>query len=164
LKYDAVKLECRGLLKALKKFRFWLYGCYFTIETDAQTLVWLLNQPPNDRPNAMMMRWLTYIRLFDFHVKHIPGSKNGAADALSRCGTGPVDPPEDENDADNYFDIKLCSIRASCHNVHSLTARIYLHEAEYDGDDLVLEHYLETLRRLSDMTDQEFELLRKRLS
>jgi len=55
----------------------WLYGRYFTIETDAQTLVWLLNQPPNDLPNAMMTRWLAYIRLFDFHVKHIPGNKNG---------------------------------------------------------------------------------------
>jgi hypothetical protein len=38
-KYDAVKLECRGLLKALKKFRFWLYGRHFKVETDAQTLV-----------------------------------------------------------------------------------------------------------------------------
>jgi len=28
-KYDALKLECRGLLKALKKFRFWVHGCFF---------------------------------------------------------------------------------------------------------------------------------------
>src|SRR5947207_14754992 len=34
LKYDIVKLECRELLKALKKFRFWLYERYFIIETD----------------------------------------------------------------------------------------------------------------------------------
>jgi hypothetical protein len=34
-KYDAVKLECRGLLKALKKFRFWLFGRHFIVETDA---------------------------------------------------------------------------------------------------------------------------------
>ncbi len=77
-KYDAVKLECRGLLKALKKFRFWLYGRYFTLETDAQTLVWLLYQPPNDLPNAMMTRWLTYIRLFDFDVKQFLGPKMAA--------------------------------------------------------------------------------------
>ena len=38
-KYDAIKLECRGLLKTLKKFHFWLFGRYFTVETDAQTLV-----------------------------------------------------------------------------------------------------------------------------
>src|SRR5436305_3564569 len=82
-KYDAVKLECRGLLKALRKFRFWLYGRHFKLETDAQTLVWLLNQPPNDLPNAMITRWLTYIRLFDFDVKHVAGNKNGGADALS---------------------------------------------------------------------------------
>ena len=55
-KYDAVKLECRGLLKALKKLRFWLYERHFQLETDARTLVWLLNQPPNDLPNAMMTR------------------------------------------------------------------------------------------------------------
>jgi len=157
LKYDAVKLECRGLLKALKKFRFWLYGRYFTIETNAQTLVWLLNQPSNDLPNAMMMRWLAYIRLFDFHVKHIPGNKNGATDALSQRGAGPADPPEDENDTDDYFDAKLYSMRASYGNAPSHTAWIYLYEAEYDGDDLVLGRYLETLRRPSDMTDEEFE-------
>jgi hypothetical protein len=82
-KYDAVKLEYRGLLKTLKKFRFLLYGRYFNIETDVKMLVWLLNQPPNDLPNAMMTRWLTYIHLFDFDVKHIPRKRNGAADALS---------------------------------------------------------------------------------
>jgi hypothetical protein len=77
------------------------------LETDAQTLVWLLNQPPNDLPNAMMTRWLTYIRLFDFDVKHIPGTKNGGADALSRRGLAPKDEVEDENEADDYFDAKL---------------------------------------------------------
>src|SRR5438045_8422556 len=89
-KYDGVKLECRGLLKALKKFRFWLFGRHFFVETDAQTIVWLLNQPPNDLPNAMMTRWLTYIRLFDFDVKHVAGNKNGAADALSQIGRAHV--------------------------------------------------------------------------
>jgi len=61
LKCNALKLECRGLLKALKKLQFWLFGRYFQVETDSQTLCWLLNQPPNDLPNAMMTRWLTYI-------------------------------------------------------------------------------------------------------
>ena len=105
----------------------------------------------------MMTRWLAYIRLFDFYVKHIPGNKNGAADALSRRGAGLADPPEDENDADDYFDTKLYSMRTSYGNARSHTARIYLHKAEYDGDDLVLGRYLETLRRPSDMTDEEFE-------
>src|SRR5216117_4095255 len=109
---------------------------------DARTLIWLLNQPPNDLPNAMMTRWLAYIRLFDFHVKHIPGTKNGGADALSRRGQAPEDLREDEDEADDYFDGKLYSIRASDQiseqNPYSPRARIYLHDAEYDGDDLIL--------------------------
>jgi hypothetical protein len=116
-KYDAVKLECRGLLKALKKLRFWLYGRHFTVETDAQTLVWLLNQPPNDLPNAMMTRWLSYIRLFDFDVKHIKGMKNGAADSLSWRGLAETDSDGEDNPGE-LFDAKLNAVsveRSECH-------------------------------------------------
>ena len=39
-KYNAVnsKLECRGLMNALRKLRFWLYGRHFFLETDAINL------------------------------------------------------------------------------------------------------------------------------
>jgi Integrase zinc binding domain len=40
--------------------------------------------------------------------------------------------------------------------------RIYLHEAEYEGDDLVLGQYLETLNRPEGLTDQQFQRLRKK--
>ena len=38
-KYDATKRKCRGVLKALKKFRYWLYRVRFVLETDANVLV-----------------------------------------------------------------------------------------------------------------------------
>jgi hypothetical protein len=94
-KYDALKLEYRGLLKAFEKFRYWLFGQYFSVRTDSQSLVWLLNQPPNDLPNAMMMRQLAYLRLFDFDAVPVPGNKNGAADALSRRSAAAEDEAED---------------------------------------------------------------------
>jgi hypothetical protein len=112
-KYDAVKLECRGLLKALKKFRFWLYGRYFTIETDAQTLVWLLNQPLNDLPNAMMTRWLHTFGYSIFMLNIFLVTRTVAPMLYRRWGGGLEDLPEDENEADDYFDAKLYSIRAS---------------------------------------------------
>jgi hypothetical protein len=98
-KYDTVKLECRGLLKGLKKLRFWLFRRFFRVETDGQTLVWLLNQPPNDLPNALLTPWLSYIRLFDFEVKRVRGEKNGGPDAISRRGRAPED--EEENDEED---------------------------------------------------------------
>lgn len=42
-KSDAVKPECRELLQSHKKLRFWLFGQFFLVETDAQMLIWLLN-------------------------------------------------------------------------------------------------------------------------
>ena len=161
LKYDAVKLECRGLLKALKKLRFWLYGRHFYVETDAQTLVWLLNQPPNDLPNAMMTRWLAYIRLFDFTVKHVPGKKNGGADALSRRGYADGDEEEDQT-VDEYFDAKIYSIEFSTMSFQNPTARVYLHEGEYDGEYLLIGRYLESMERPLDITDDDFRRLRRK--
>ena len=82
--YDAVKLECRGLLPALKKFRCYRYGVQFLIEIDALTLLHKLNQPTSDLPGAIVGRWLAHIRLFSFDIKHIAGVKHTGPDALSR--------------------------------------------------------------------------------
>src|SRR5947207_10137877 len=103
-------------------------------------LVWLLNQPPNDLPNAMMTRWLYYIRLFDFDVKHIKGEKNGAADGLSRRGLAEADSDE-EDDPDAFFDAKMNAI--SVQPIEHSTARIWFHRAEYLGEDLMLGEYLD---------------------
>src|SRR5271163_804850 len=98
-------------MNGLKKLRFWLYGRYFTVFTDSQSLVWLLNQPPNDLPNAMMTRWLSYIRLFDFDTKHVPGAKNGAADALSQRGrSDEIEKEVDGEEAERYFEAKMYSV------------------------------------------------------
>ena len=97
----------------------------------------------------MITCWLTYIRLFDFDVKHIPGNKNGGADALSRCGCAPNDDPDD-SDPDDYFDSQLYNLSThsdqttltSPHAVHGPSyhlGRIYLLEGEYEGHDLMLE-------------------------
>jgi hypothetical protein len=162
-KYDALKLECRGLIKALKKLRFWLFGRYFTIVTDSQTLVWLLNQPPNDLPNAMMMRWLAYARLFDFDIKPVKGSQNGAADRLSRRGKGEDD--ETDSDPDDYFDSCLYSITAMLsidpygdYQVY----RVTFDRTKYEGNDLILGKYLATLQRPEGMSDGDYAQLRKK--
>ena len=68
LQYDAIKQECCAVLKALQKMRYWLYGVHFILETDAKVLVAQLNRSAMDLPGALVTRWITYIRLFDFKV------------------------------------------------------------------------------------------------
>ena len=81
-KYDSGKLECRGLLCALNKLRFYLYGIWFLVEIDAKTLVHQLNQPASDLPGSVVNRWLAWIRLFDFDLKHVAETKHGGPDSL----------------------------------------------------------------------------------
>ena len=83
-RYDVVKLECRGLLRALKKFLYYLYGVQFLIEIDARTVVHQLNQPTLDLPGAIVGRWLVYITLFSFDIKHVAGVKHKGPDPFSR--------------------------------------------------------------------------------
>ena len=87
-------------MKALKIFRFWLYAVYFTIEIDANTLVAQLNQSATDRPDALVSRWLAWIRLFDFDVLHVPGTKHSAADGLSRHPYSPAEKNEGASEQD----------------------------------------------------------------
>ena len=54
------------------------------IEIDARTLVHQLNQPTSDLPVAVVGRWLAYIRLFSFDIKHVAGVKHKGPDAVSR--------------------------------------------------------------------------------
>lgn len=82
--YDSGKRECRAALKALKKFCSYVYRVHFILKVDASTLVAQLNRSATDLPRAMVTRWLTWLKLFDFTVKHVPGPKHGATDGLSR--------------------------------------------------------------------------------
>jgi len=68
-RYDAVKLECRGL-RAIKKFRYYLYGVHFLVEIDARTLVHQLNQPTSDLPGTIVGRWLAYTVDPDVHLRY----------------------------------------------------------------------------------------------
>ena len=43
-----------------------------------------LNRAATDHLKALIIRWLAWIRLFDFEVRHVPRKQYTAADALSR--------------------------------------------------------------------------------
>ena len=83
-KYNAIKREYRAVLFALKRLYCYLYRVHFQLETDAKVLIYQLNRAVNDLPRALITYWIAWIRTFDFDVKHVKGTENAAADALSR--------------------------------------------------------------------------------
>jgi hypothetical protein len=111
--WDSGKHECKALLLALKKFRSYLYGTRFTVETDAKTLVAQLQRSATDLPGALVTRWLALLNLWDFDIVHVAGKKNVVADALSRRPEedGWEPPEEAEEDVEDFIDAHLNSAR-----------------------------------------------------
>ena len=84
LRYDVTKRNNYELLKTLKKVRFWLYEVQFITEIDVNTLIVQLNRSVVDLFKILMIRWLAWIRLFDFNVRHVLDKKYTATNELFR--------------------------------------------------------------------------------
>ncbi|GBG67408.1 hypothetical protein CBR_g544 [Chara braunii] len=79
---DARKKELLAFVSVLKRWRHFLLGRQrFTWATGNNPLTYYKTQ---DTVSSTIGRWMYFIDQFDFTSKHIPGSSNKAADALSR--------------------------------------------------------------------------------
>ncbi len=120
-KYDATKREYCRVLKIFKKLRVWITRVYFMLETNANMLVAQLNRAATDYPRALITRWLTQIRLFDFEVRHVPRKQHTVADALSQRPRHPDDTDLSDKDVNNWILTELgvyeiCPMIASNNN------------------------------------------------
>jgi hypothetical protein len=75
---------------------------HFVLELAANALVAQLNRSASDLPGALVTRWIAWIQLFDFTVRHVPGTKHTAADGLSRRPRVEGE-MEDEQDVDYFY-------------------------------------------------------------
>ncbi|KAK1907837.1 hypothetical protein P3342_006166 [Pyrenophora teres f. teres] len=121
--WDSGKHECKALLLTLKKFRSYLYGVRFTVETDAKTLVAQLQRSATDLPGALVTRWLALLNLWDFDIVHVPGKKNVVADALSRRPEpeGWEPPEEPEEDVEDFIDAHLNATQLILEEIYETT-------------------------------------------
>lgn len=160
-KYNATKWECRGVLKALKKVRYWLYGVRFILETDARVLVAQLNRSGTDLPGVLVTRWTAWIQLFDFEVLHVPGRKHSAADGLSRRPPTAADlaEAEAETDIDDFILTELNSLRVSPISLDEPTPIL---ADNYSDNSWKIATYLTTLRRPPEMNAKEFNAFKKK--
>lgn len=77
--WATIEQEGYGIFYSVKKFAYYLIGKPFIIETDHQNLKWM---EASEVPK--IIRWRIYLQSFTFQIKHIKGTKNILADALSR--------------------------------------------------------------------------------
>lgn len=88
------------MFRAFKDLWHRVWGIHVLLEVDAKFLKQMIKEP--DLPNALMTRWVSYLQLFDYHLKHIPAAKGVAQDGLSRRRPAPDD--SEESDAEEYLD------------------------------------------------------------
>ena len=81
-KWDTREKEALGVLWACEEFRPYIGGRNFTVETDHESLRWLLET----RTAGRLARWALRLQEFlpQMKIVHRAGSKNGNADSLSR--------------------------------------------------------------------------------
>ncbi|GBG75359.1 hypothetical protein CBR_g19991 [Chara braunii] len=79
--YSQFKRETLAVLHCLRIFRNYIFGRRFILRVDPTALAYSLrNYVPSD---PTVVRWMTYIWMFNFELERIPWSKN-RADGLSR--------------------------------------------------------------------------------
>ena len=102
-KYAQIEKESLGITWACERFRDYLIGIKFRVETDHKPLVSLLGEKNLEDLPARIQRFRMRLMQFTFSVTHIPGKDLTIADALSRA------PTTEASGADTQFcqDIEL---------------------------------------------------------
>lgn len=78
--YSVMEKELLAIIHSLERFRHFLYGRQFILQTDHRNLLYL------DRSmSPRILRWRQRLLDYSFVLEHIPGSQNTVADALSRA-------------------------------------------------------------------------------
>jgi hypothetical protein len=81
LKYSTYDKEFYAIIQALKKWRHYLIPKEFVMYSDNHALQFVSQQ---ERLNQKHAKWVEYMQSFTFVIKHISGTANKVADALSR--------------------------------------------------------------------------------
>ena len=85
-KYSTFDRELLAVYLAIKHFRYFIEGRQFQILTDHKPLVFAL-QSHSDKYTPRQLRHLDFISQFTDDIRHISGTDNCVADALSRIET-----------------------------------------------------------------------------
>ena len=84
-RYSINELELLGVVCSIEHFKYYLYGKPFTVITDHRALLSIMRENrANKSYNSRLTRWVDRLLPFDFTIDHLPGSKMGLVDYISR--------------------------------------------------------------------------------
>ena len=79
------ELELLGVVWSVEHFKFYLYGKPFTVITDHRALLSIMRENRSNKSyNSRLTRWVDRLPPFDFSIDHLPGTKMGLVDYISR--------------------------------------------------------------------------------
>ncbi|KAJ7199671.1 hypothetical protein GGX14DRAFT_401273 [Mycena pura] len=123
--------ENRGLW-LVKDLRHRIWGVHFRLDHNAKLLSKTIREP-DDVPNAPMLCWIAWIRLFDLEPNHIRDKSFKIEDALSRRPTAPIDRPY--NDQDTKVEL-VPREREYTHNMNTIQHLPELSLAQFSAEQL----------------------------
>ena len=84
-RYSINELELLGVVWSIEISNFFLYGKPFTVITNHRALLSIMRENrANKSYNSRLTRWVDRLLPFDFTIDHLPGSKMGLVDYISR--------------------------------------------------------------------------------
>ena len=108
--YEIHDKEMLAIIRGLESWRHLLEGVQskFEIWTDHKNLEYFMKVQKLNRRQA---RWTLYLSRFDFMLKHVPGTRIGKADGLSRRSDWKVDVEKDNEDQILIKDNWICNLQ-----------------------------------------------------
>ena len=97
-RYSINELEMLGVVWAIEYFKYYLFGKNLTVLTDHIALlsVWKSHRSKKSY-NSRLTRWIDRLLPFDFNIEHIPGTRMGLVDCISR-------PPNQKAKSNTQYD------------------------------------------------------------
>jgi len=89
-RWATVEKEAYALIYAVDQCAKYVAGSHFVIETDHRPLLWMLQGVAKQNTGGKIFRWFYLLSSFDFEIRHIAGTTNVLADALSRSPVVPA--------------------------------------------------------------------------
>jgi hypothetical protein len=118
----------------------------------------MINSP--SLPNAPMTRWVAFIQLFSFDLKHVPGKTFTMPDGLSRRPPNKDEPTATEFDEDDSWVKPHAGFGLK--EVNSLNLGVANTQLLQEGIWAKLQEYLFTLNRPEDCTEEEWSTILKK--